>query len=199
MKYTFLSLLSRTAAFLFLFTLILGIGYPFLMRTIGMTFFPEQASGSLIKNQSGKVIGSSLIGQSFKQDKYFHSRLSFAGPLGYDGADSGASFLAPTSEKFVDIVSSTCLDYRTTNHIDPLTPIPADAATSSASGLDPHIYLMNARLQAPRIAAVRNIPLDKILTLINNEAEHTFFHHLPYINVLKANLALDNMQKVEDK
>lgn len=185
---------ARGVGFLFFFTALLGLGYPYLMRAVGTTFFPEQAGGSLIVNDKGQVIGSYLIAQEFTEDIYFHPRLSFAGPLGYDASNSGPSYLAPSSENFIDIASSTCLEFRTTNHIESTVPIPADAATSSASGLDPHISMINARLQAPRVAKARNMTVDAVLTLVSQHKETSIFSPSPYINVLKVNLALDKQQ-----
>ena len=194
MKTQVISLFARGGGLVLFFTALLGLGYPYLMHIIGITFFPEQTKGSIVLSEKGQAVGSYLIAQDFTEDIYFHPRLSFAGPLGYDASSSSPSYLAPSSENFIDIVSSTCLDFRITNQINSTTPLPADAVTSSASGLDPHISMINARLQAPRVAKARNIPLDEILTILNQQTESSYFTPAPYINVLKVNLVLDKRQ-----
>jgi len=180
----------------FLATLILAVAccalYPAVVFGISQLFFKSKADGSLIVNDQGTVLGSRLIGQPFSADKYFHSRPSAAGN-GYDATSSGGSNLGPTSQKLRDSVAQNLADYRASNGLATNAPVPADAVTASASGLDPHISLENAELQAGRVAKARGIALEKARALI---AEHTDRADLgilgePGVNVLELNLALD--------
>ena len=129
------------------------------------------------------------------QKKYFHPRPSCAGN-GYDGANSGGSNLGPTSQKLNDAIKERIDRYRTENGLKDSEFVPADAVTSSASGLDPHIGVRNAELQAPRIARERNINLEKVLCLVQSNTDGADFGILgmPGVNVLKLNLALDNIK-----
>jgi K+-transporting ATPase ATPase C chain len=166
--------------------------YPLLVFGLAQTLFHEQADGSLIVDAGGTVHGSRLIGQAFTADKYFHSRPSCAGS-GYDAAHSGGSNLGPTSRKLRDAIAQRVADYRARNGLGPDFPVPADAVTASASGLDPHISLENARLQAGRVAKVRNLRLDRVYALIEQNTDPASLGFLgdPGVNVLRLNLALD--------
>ncbi len=166
--------------------------YPLVVLGIAQGLFPAKANGSLIIDASGTVRGSRLLGQQFTGEKYFHSRPSAAGN-GYDATSSGGSNLGPTSQKLHDSIAQNVTDYRTQNGLTTNAPVPADAVTASGSGLDPHISLENAELQAARVAKVRGLALDKVKALI---AEHTDRADLavlgdPGVNVLELNLALD--------
>ena len=142
----------------------------------------------------GTVRGSRLLGQQFAADKYFHSRPSAAGS-GYDAVNSGGSNLGPTSKKLADAITQNIADYRSQNDLATNAPVPADAVTASASGLDPHISLRNAELQAPRVAKTRNIDLQKILNLVHANTDCADLGLLgePGVNVLLLNLALDKL------
>ena len=155
-----------TVVVLFVMTLILGIGYPLFMCGVGKALFPGRASGSLLRDSSGQVIGSKLIGQNFSEARYFHPRPSNAGVKGYDAMASGGSNLGPTSKKLMELLQARTEAYRLENNLSPDQLLPADAITASASGLDPHVSLDNAHLQAPRIAAQRNLPLAVVERLI---------------------------------
>ena len=178
-------------------TLVLAViccgAYPLVVTAISRTAFPDRADGSLIKDASGKVIGSSLVGQTFTGKEYFHSRPSAAGANGYDAASSSGSNLGPSSQKLADQIKDRIATYRATNGLAETQEVPADAVTASGSGLDPHISPANAALQAQRVATARKLPLEKIQALI---AENTSQPDLgvfgdPGVNVLKLNLALD--------
>jgi K+-transporting ATPase ATPase C chain len=166
--------------------------YPLVVFGFAQIFFHNQANGSLIVNSAGVVRGSRLIGQQFTADKYFQSRPSAAGN-GYDATSSGGSNLGPTSSNLVATITQRIADYRAQNNLATNALVPADAVTASGSGLDPHISLSNARLQATRVAKTRNLPPEKILELIraNTDAADLGFLGEPGVNVLKLNLALD--------
>jgi K+-transporting ATPase ATPase C chain len=166
--------------------------YPLLVYGIGQAAFPLQANGSLLKDKTGEIRGSRLLGQSFTADKYFQSRPSAAGN-GYDATSSGGSNLGPTSSNLVATLTQRISDYRTQNGLATNAPVPADAVTASGSGLDPHISLKNAELQAPRVARVRQLPLDKVMALVHAHTDQPNLGFLgePGVNVLALNLALD--------
>jgi len=175
-----------------LFTLLLGILYPLFLWAASQLLFHRSAGGSLVEN-GGAVIGSELIGQKFSAPKYFHPRPSSAGD-GYDAANSSASNLGPTSQKLIDALAERASAYRSENQIPPGSLIPADAVTGSGSGLDPHISPENAKLQAARVAAARNLPLASILQAIDEatEGRDLWIFGNERVNVLKLNLALDS-------
>jgi K+-transporting ATPase ATPase C chain len=174
--------------------LLCGI-YPLLVWLIGQGIFPAKANGSLV-TRSGKTTGSSLISQGFVDPKYFHPRPSLAGQ-GYDAANSGGSNLGPTSQKLTDVVKQRVIGYRSENGLAPDTPVPADAVTASASGLDPHISLKNASLQAPRVAKTRGLQEETVLKQIDVHTEGRDLGILgePGVNVLMLNMALDKATK----
>jgi K+-transporting ATPase ATPase C chain len=169
--------------------------YPLVVFGVSQILFHDKANGSLIVDKDGTIHGSRLIGQQFTLDKYFITRPSDAGANGmaYDPTASGGSNLGPTSQKLHDTIVQNIAAYRTQNNLDTNTPVPADAVTASASGLDPHISLRNAELQAPRVAKVRGLSLDKVRELIraNTDAASLGFLGEPGVNVLPLNLALD--------
>ena len=183
------SLLTMVA----LLILLCGI-YPVVVWGIAQVVFSGKANGSLIESK-GKIVGSSLIAQSFSSPQYFHPRPSAAGEIGYDGTSSGGSNLGPLSQKLVDQVKERLDKYREENDVPPGTLIPADAVTSSGSGLDPHISLQNAQLQSVRVAKIRGISDAEIQKAINAASDNPSFGFLgePGVNVLKLNLALDSM------
>jgi K+-transporting ATPase ATPase C chain len=166
--------------------------YPLVITGIGQLAFPYQANGSLIVGKDGTVYGSELIGQAFSDNQYFNSRPSAAG-TGYDATSSGGTNLGPTSKTLRDNVTAAVTAYRTQNGLAANAPVPADAVTSSASGLDPDISVKNAMLQAPRVAKARKMPLDAVTALITKYTKGRDLGFLgePRVNVLKLNLALD--------
>ena len=168
--------------------------YPLIVFGISQALFHNQANGSLIVDRDGTVHGSRLLGQQFTADKYFQSRPSAAGN-GYDATSSGGSNLGPTSSNLVTTIAQRIADYRTGNGLATNAPVPADAVTASGSGLDPHISLANAKLQAPRVAKARNLSVEKVLALVraNTDPASLGFLGEPGVNVLELNLALDNL------
>jgi K+-transporting ATPase ATPase C chain len=165
--------------------------YPLIVFGIGQVLFHDKANGSLIVDAGG-IRGSRLIGQPFTADKYFHSRPSSAGS-GYDPTSSGGSNLGPTSQKLRDAIAQNVADYQTQNGLATNAPVPADAVTGSGSGLDPHITLENAALQAARVAKARGLSTEKVSALIQQYTDLADLGILgdPGVNVLRLNLALD--------
>jgi potassium-transporting ATPase KdpC subunit len=177
----------------------LGLGvvccglYPVAVWAVAQLAFPEKANGSLITDADGTVRGSALIGQSFGGERYFHPRPSAAGANGYDASASGGSNLGPTSRKLADQVRDRIAAYRAMNRIAETEPVPADAVTASASGLDPHISPRNAALQAARVARERRLPIEVVKGLVESHTARfgTGLFGDPGVNVLPLNLALD--------
>jgi len=169
--------------------------YTLVVFGIGQALFRDKADGSLIVDSSGTIRGSRLLGQQFASDKYFHSRPSAAGN-GYDATSSSGSNLGPTSQKLHDSIAQNVSDYRSQNGLATNAPVPADAVTASASGLDPHISVDNAELQIPRVAKARNLSEDKVRELLrkNTDGPDLGFLGDPGVNVLTLNLALDNLK-----
>jgi K+-transporting ATPase ATPase C chain len=166
--------------------------YPLVVFGIAQVAFNDKANGSLIVDKDGTIHGSKLLGQQFAGEKYFHPRPSAAGN-GYDAANSSGSNLGPTSQKLNDAIKDRLAAYRTENGLKETDAVPADAVTASGSGLDPHISLRNAELQAPRVAKARNLSVDKVRDLIRAHTDRADFGLLgdPGVNVLRLNLALD--------
>jgi K+-transporting ATPase ATPase C chain len=170
--------------------------YPLVVFGISQIAFHDKANGSLIVDSSGTVRGSRLLGQQFAADKYFHPRPSSAGN-GYDASNSGGSNLGPTSQKLRDSVAQNIADYRAQNGLATNAPVPADALTGSGSGLDPHISLRNAQLQAPRVAKARNLSTEKVLEMLRANTENPDLGFLGEtgVNVLTLNFALDGLSQ----
>ena len=173
------------------FTMLCGIVYPLVVTAVAQVAFNDDANGSLVR-VDGVVVGSRLLGQQFESPGYFHPRPLAAG-VGYDGTTSGGSNLGPESETLRATVAERVRAYREENGLDALVPVPVDAVTASASGLDPMISVANARLQAPRVAAARGIAVDQVLTMIGQATEDRAIAVLgdPGVNVLELNLLLD--------
>jgi len=166
--------------------------YPLLVFGLAQALFHDKANGSLLVDGHGQVLGSRLIGQQFTGEKYFHSRPSSAGN-GYDPTSSGGSNLGPTSQKLHDAIAQNLADFRAQNGLATNAVVPADAVTSSASGLDPHISPENAHLQAARVAKARGLSPAKVTELIleNTDGPDLGMLGEAGVNVLTLNLALD--------
>jgi potassium-transporting ATPase KdpC subunit len=188
--------------FVIALTLITGVAYPFAMTGLAGLLFPYQAQGSLIE-RDGKVVGSSLIGQEFTSDRYFHGRPSattapdpndatktVAAP--YNAANSGGSNLGPTSKPLIDRIRGDIDKLKGEN---PSTPVPADLVTTSGSGLDPHVSPEAALFQVPRVAKARNLPETRLRQLVEDNTSTPMIGVLgePRVNVLELNLALDDL------
>ena len=172
--------------------LVLCGAYPVVVWAGAQVLFRDQANGSLVMDKDGGVIGSTLLAQSFTSEKYFHPRPSAAG-TGYDASSSGGTNLGPTSKKLADSIQAAVAAYRTENGLPNDAEVPADAVTSSGSGLDPDISVANAQLQAPRVAKARGLVLADVQALIAANTSDRDLHVLgePRVNVLTLNLALD--------
>ena len=183
-------------------TLITGLAYPLAMTAVAGVIFPKQAQGSLVE-KDGKVIGSALIGQEFKTDKYFHGRPSATTapdpndstktvPAPYNAANSGGSNLGPTSKALADRVKEDVEKLKAEN---PSAAVPVDLVTTSASGLDPDISPESALFQVPRVAKARGLAEDRLRQLVadNTQGRTLGLFGEPRVNVLKLNLALDAM------
>ena len=196
MKTIFSELRSAVLVTLILAVVCCGL-YPLVVFGVGQLLFHEKANGSLIVDANGTVKGSRLIGQQFTGDKYFHSRPSAAGN-GYDATSSGGSNLGPTSQKLRDSIAQNLADYRSQNGLATNAPVPADAVTASASGLDPHISPENAQLQSARVTKARGLPQEKVQALIAQHTDSADFGLLgdPGVNVLELNFALDALAPV---
>src|SRR6202522_4155646 len=172
-------------------TVLLGILYPLLVTELAQWTFPRQANGELI-NASGKLQGSTLIGQPFSSPGYFHSRPSAAGPAGYDpnASSGGASNLGPTNSALITRVNG---DVQRLQSENPGARIPADMVTTSGSGLDPHISPASAEFQVPRVARERRVSESEIRALVQKHTEGRQLGFLgePRVNVLELNLELN--------
>jgi K+-transporting ATPase ATPase C chain len=173
------------------FVVVTGLVYPGIVTTVARLVFPSQASGSLVTH-GGHVVGSRLIGQQFKKPWYFHPRPSAAGN-GYDATSSGGSNKGPTDRKLADTLIAGAIAQAESAGV-PKGSIPADMATESASGLDPHISPANALYQVARVAAARGVDSSQGRDLVLHYVEPRQFGILgePRVNVLALNLALDS-------
>lgn len=188
--------------------------YPAAVWAIAQLAFRDKANGSLITGPDGCVRGSRLIGQGFSSDKYFQPRPSNAGATGYDGTSSGGTNLGPTSDKLAngvhardekgrvvddtgnfDGIKDLVAAYRAANGLKETDDVPADAVTRSGGGLDPHISVRNAEIQAARVAKARNMSLEEVRELIRANTDEADFGILGVagVNVLTLNIALDSL------
>ncbi len=175
-------------------TVITGLAYPLLVTALAQAIFPSQAAGSLILKDS-KPIGSTLIGQNFSDPSHFWSRPSATGPQPNNGIASGGSNQGPLNPALIDAVKGRVQALR---DADPgnTAPVPVDLVTASASGLDPHISVAAARYQLKRVAAVRKLSVDQVEALVEQSIDRPLLGLLgePGVNVLRLNLALDNIK-----
>jgi len=180
---------------LIVFTILTGIIYPLGVSGLAQLIFPSQANGSImVKN--GKPVGSALIGQPFDDPKYFWGRLSATAPFPYNAAASSGSNLAQSNPALLDNAKDRIAALK---GVDPQAPasVPADLATASGSGLDPHISPAAAEYQVKRVAKARGLEETQVQTLVTHHTEGRQFGILgePRVNVLTLNLALDELRK----
>jgi len=171
------------------FTLLLGVGYPLVVTGIGQLAFPDQAEGSLIRDAKGQVVGSALIAQNFTRPEYLHPRPSAAGSDGYDASGSSGSNLGPLNPDLAKRVAESAKSLQG----EGAEAVPADAVTTSGSGLDPDISPANAHRQAARVAAARGVPVGEVERAIAAHMTGAWLGVFgqPRVNVLQTNLALD--------
>jgi K+-transporting ATPase ATPase C chain len=189
---TFLSEIKTSLLLTLVFAVLLCGVYPLAVWAGAQALFPAQANGSLLTDRDGAVRGSKLLAQNFSSDKYFQPRPSAAG-TGYDATNSSGTNLGPTSQKLNDSIKAAVAAYRSANGLTADAPVPADAVTSSGSGLDPHISVANARLQAARVAKARHLPLEQVQALVAGHTEERDLGCLgeARVNVLLLNVALE--------
>lgn len=198
-----LSQLRPAIVMIVLFTALTGIAYPLAITGVAQLALSAQANGSLIE-RDGKIVGSALVGQNFASDRYFHGRPSATtGPdpadssktvdAPYNAANSMGSNLGPTSKKLVDRVNAAIEAEFAADRID---IVAADAVTTSASGLDPHISPQFALAQAPAVAKARNLSETRVRALVEANIEGGFLGVIgePRVNVLLLNMALDRLE-----
>lgn len=180
-------------------TVLLGLLYPAAVWGLGQIAFRDAANGSLLRREEkdGRltIVGSTLIGQSFTSKKFFHGRPSAAGDSGYDAMQSGGTNLGPTSKKLFEAIREKVAAVRSENlQAGATAPLPADAVTSSASGLDPHISPEYARLQIPRVAREAGIPSADLDALVARNTSGRFLglYGESRVNVLTLNLEVDS-------
>jgi len=197
-----LSQIRPAIVMIVLFTALTGLAYPLAITGVAQLVFPEQANGSVVE-RNGVVIGSRLIGQNFADDRYFHGRPSATSApdpndssktvdAPYNAANSSGSNLGPTSQKLLDRVNAAIEAEFAAGRID---VVAADAVTTSASGLDPHISPQFALAQVHAIAVARKLPENRVRTIVENQIEQRLagFIGEPRVNVLELNLALDQL------
>jgi K+-transporting ATPase ATPase C chain len=172
-----------------LFTVLLGLAYPLAVTGVAQAAFPAQANGSLVKDAKGTVVGSALIAQAFAKPEYLHPRPSAAGS-GYDASASSGSNMGPLNDKLIEREKADAATLRAEN---PGVPIPADAVTTSGSGLDPEISPAYARFQVPRIAKARGMTTGAVEAVIARHEEGRLLGFIgqPRVNVLLVNRDLD--------
>ena len=177
------------------FAIILCGLYPLIVYGAGQLLFPHQANGSLLVDKSNTVRGSELLAQNFTGAGYFHSRPSAAGANGFDATSSGGSNLGPTSSNLVANITANIATYRSDNNLATNAPVPADAVTASASGLDPHISVANAKIQIARVAKARGISEEQVRKLVeqNTSGRDLGVFGESRVNVMTLNFALDGL------
>ena len=192
---TILAEFGRSIVATIFFAVILCGLYPLIVYGVGQLLFPHQANGSLLVDKSNMVRGSELLAQNFTGAGYFHPRPSAAGANGYDATSSGGSNLGPTSSNLVANITANIATYRSDNGLATNAPVPADAVTASASGLDPHISLANAEIQVPRVAKARGISEEQVSKLVqqNTSGRDLGLFGEPRVNVMTLNFALDQL------
>ncbi len=178
-------------------TLVLGVVYPLAVTGVAQVVAPAKANGARVDGPAGTTIGSSLIAQPFAGPEWFQPRPSAAGEDGYDTLSSSASNLGPNNADLLASIKQRRVAYAKENGLSASRAIPADAVTASASGLDPHISVANARLQAPRVARARGLALNDVLGLIGDHTQGRTLGFLgaERVNVLALNLAVQRIRR----
>jgi K+-transporting ATPase ATPase C chain len=194
MKNLFAEFGRSIVATIFFAVILCGL-YPLIVYGAAQLLFPQQANGGLLKDKSGAVRGSALLAQNFTGTQYFHPRPSAAGSNGYDSTSSGGSNLGPTSSNLVANITANIATYRSDNNLATNAPVPADAVTASASGLDPHISVANAEIQIPRVAKARGISEEQLHEIVqqNTNGRDLGVFGEPRVNVMTLNFALDGL------
>ena len=197
MKNIFAEFGRSIVATIFFAVILCGI-YPLVVFGAAQLFFPHQANGSLLVDKSGTIRGSALLAQNFTGAQYFHPRPSAAGANGFDATSSSGSNLGPTSSNLVANITQNIANYRAENNLavpQSGTPVPADAVTESASGLDPHISPANAEIQIARVAKARGLSEDRVRELVqqNTHGRDLGLFGEPRVNVMTLNFALDGL------
>jgi len=177
------------------FAIVLCGVYPLVVFGATKLLFPHQADGSLLVDKSGAIHGSALLAQNFTGAQYFHPRPSAAGANGFDATSSSGSNLGPTSSNLVANITQNIANYRTENNLATNSPVPADAVTASASGLDPQISPANAEIQIARVAKARGLSEDRVRELVqqNTSGRDLGLFGEPRVNVMTLNFALDQL------
>ena len=183
--------LVRAVLIFLVFSIMTGLAYPLGITGLARLFFAQKAAGSLVADAGGRVVGSELIGQKFASERYFHSRPS---ANAYDATNSGGTNFGPANAKYLEDVADRVNKARAENAIGPAAAVPADLVLASASGLDPHISIDAALIQAPTVAAARGLPPETVKSLIQSTAEGTYTGGEPRVNVLLLNLAVDRLR-----
>jgi K+-transporting ATPase ATPase C chain len=197
MKNIFAEFGRSIVATIFFAVILCGI-YPLVVFGAAQLFFPHQANGSLLVDRSGTIRGSALLAQNFTGAQYFHPRPSAAGANGFDASSSSGSNLGPTSSNLVANLVQNIANYRTENNLaipQSGAPVPADAVTESASGLDPDISPANAEIQIMRVAKARGLSEDRVRELVqqNTNGRDLGLFGEPRVNVMTLNFALDGL------
>jgi K+-transporting ATPase ATPase C chain len=185
---TFLRQAFAGLRLLLVMTVLLGLLYPAVITVIAQVAINHQANGSLIKDSNGQVVGSALLGQKFDDPTWFQSRPSASD---YSGETSGGSNLSPASQKQLDARAQREADLKAANP-DAVGPVPEDALTASASGLDPYVSVAYAQWQLPRVAKARGMSAADLQTMIANATDHAVLGYIGQdaVNVTELNLAL---------
>jgi K+-transporting ATPase ATPase C chain len=193
--YMFQKQLKSAFLVFLLLTVITGIIYPFVITAVAQIFFRHQADGSIIF-KDGKPIGSSLIGQSFEDPKYFWGRLSATSPVAFNALASSGSNFGPLNVALRQNVEARIKSLQNVNP-ENKSPIPVDLVTASASGLDPHISIAAAMYQVPRVARLRGIPQEKVAEIVRENTQGRLMGVIgePVVNVLQLNMALDKYRR----
>jgi potassium-transporting ATPase KdpC subunit len=192
MKNIFAEFGRSIVATIFFAVILCGV-YPLVVFAAGQLLFSHQANGSLLVDKSGAIRGSELLAQNFTSAQYFHPRPSAAGANGFDATSSSGSNLGPTSSNLVANITQNIANYRAENNLATNAPVPADAVTESASGLDPHISLANAEIQIARVAKARGISEEQLRKLVqqNTSGRDLGLFGEPRVNLMTLNFALD--------